>query len=81
MQRADVMCVVYAVNDPASKASIRDNWLPRMRRLGVSVPVILVGNKVDLALTDRSANDLKREHEPTMNEYRVSVVPVLVRSV
>jgi Ras family protein T1 len=72
IQRADVMCIVYAVNDAASKASIRDNWLPRVRRLGVSVPIILVGNKVDLALTERSVNDLKREHEPIMNEYRVS---------
>jgi Ras family protein T1 len=70
IQRADVMCIVYAVNDAASKASIRDNWLPRVRRLGVSVPIILVGNKVDLALTERSVNDLKREHEPIMNEYR-----------
>jgi Ras family protein T1 len=38
MKKADVICVVYAVNDPATKESIRTRWLPKIRHLGLTVP-------------------------------------------
>jgi GTPase SAR1 family protein len=116
MQKADVICVVYAVNDPASKESIQTRWLPKIRRLGRNVllflahfslltphsfarllshlifleithsfvcsvlfyfmfisqiPVVLVGNKFDLAPQERTLDDLRRELEPITNQYRV----------
>lgn len=50
--QANVICVVYAVDDAASFQRLRTHWLPTIRRvLGPEesrshVPVILVGNKV-----------------------------------
>jgi len=70
MKKADVICVVYAVNDPATKESIRTRWLPKIRHLGLTVPVVLVGNKFDLAASERTLEDLRRELEPIMNQYR-----------
>ena len=48
--KADVVCIVYAVDDEDSLDSVTDHWLPLLRvSLGDShtTPVILVGNKVD----------------------------------
>lgn len=49
--RAHVICVVYAVNDDDTIDRISSYWLPIIRQtLGEShkVPIILVGNKIDL---------------------------------
>lgn len=37
MKKADVICIVYAVNDAATKESIQTRWLPQIRRLGLNV--------------------------------------------
>jgi len=50
LERADVVCIVYAVDDEDSLDSVTDHWLPLLRvTLGQdhTTPVILVGNKVD----------------------------------
>ena len=49
LERADVVCVVYAVDDEDTLDSVTDHWLPLIRlHLGQEhrTPVILVGNKV-----------------------------------
>jgi len=50
LERADVVCIVYAVDDEDSLDSVTEHWLPLLRvTLGEqhATPVILVGNKVD----------------------------------
>jgi len=49
--KAHVICIVYAVNDDDTIEKISSYWLPIIRQtLGQNhkIPVILVGNKVDL---------------------------------
>ena len=50
LEKAHVVCIVYAVDDEDSLDSVTEHWLPLLRvTLGDShtTPVILVGNKVD----------------------------------
>ena len=50
LEKAHVVCIVYAVDDEDSLDSVTDHWLPLLRVTlgdGHSTPVILVGNKVD----------------------------------
>lgn len=48
--RANVVCVVYAVDDEASLERVASYWMPTIRRCypDVHCPVVLVGNKIDL---------------------------------
>lgn len=51
INKAHVVCIVYAVNDDDSLDRITAHWLPFIREsTGVDQrkPVVLVGNKVDL---------------------------------
>jgi Ras family protein T1 len=51
IQRAHVVCVVYAVDDEESLEKVSTYWLPLLRDVCSSEsrrPVVLVGNKVDL---------------------------------
>ena len=50
IQRAHVVCVVYSVEDEDSLDHVTSHWLPLVRSCvqGSPLPVILVGNKVDL---------------------------------
>jgi mitochondrial Rho GTPase 1 len=66
IKRADVICIVYAVNNLDSISRISTFWLPFLRRLGRNVPVVLVGNKIDTR--DNESNlDLVM---PIMNEFK-----------
>lgn len=51
IQKAHVVCVVYAVDDDDTLDRITSHWLPYIRN-AISAdqrkPVVLVGNKVDL---------------------------------
>lgn len=67
IERADVICIVYAINHAESIQSITEYWLPLIRNtLGAehTTPVILVGNKSDQA----DANSLENV-VPIMNDY------------
>ncbi|XP_063961643.1 mitochondrial Rho GTPase 1-A-like isoform X1 [Lytechinus pictus] len=67
IDRADVICVVYAVSNKDTIDSITDYWLPLVRNtLGSDhlTPVIIVGNKSDQA----DANSLETV-VPIMNDY------------
>lgn len=51
INKAHVVCIVYAVNDDDSLDRITAHWLPFIREsagLDQRKPVVLVGNKVDL---------------------------------
>lgn len=60
IQRAHVICVVYSVDDEDSLDHVTSHWLPLVRSSvqGTPLPVILVGNKVDLV--DYSTIDVSR---------------------
>ena len=67
IRRADVVAVVYAVDDEDTLDSVTDHWLPFIQRtLGEDhkTPVILVGNKVDVV--DYSTMEAVL---PIMNEF------------
>ncbi|PIK57707.1 putative mitochondrial Rho GTPase 1-A isoform X1 [Apostichopus japonicus] len=67
IERADVICVVYAVNDKETIDNITEYWLPLIRNTlsaDHTTPIILVGNKSDQA----DANSLETV-VPIMNDY------------
>ncbi|KAF8158952.1 mitochondrial Rho 1 [Mycena galopus ATCC 62051] len=69
IRKAHVICVVYSIDNPNSFDRIPTFWLPHFRQLGVNVPVILVGNKIDLR-GNITNEDLKEEIQPIMNEFK-----------
>lgn len=50
IQKANVVCVVYAVDDEESMEQITSYWLPLIRENHPDklCPVVLVGNKIDM---------------------------------
>lgn len=60
IQRAHVVCIVYAVDDEESFEKVSSYWLPLLRNVcsrEARRPVVLVGNKTDLI--DVSTNDVR----------------------
>ncbi|THG94031.1 hypothetical protein EW026_g7355 [Hermanssonia centrifuga] len=70
IRKAHVICVVYAIDNPHSFDRIPAYWLPYFRQLGVNVPVILVGNKMDLRGGEVTNEALEGEVLPVMNEFK-----------
>ncbi|GAA5913928.1 hypothetical protein JCM6882_004399, partial [Rhodosporidiobolus microsporus] len=59
-----------SIDNPNSFDRVPTYWLPTIRSLGVNVPVILIGNKIDLregAVTNQALED---EIVPIMQEYK-----------
>ncbi|KAJ7212008.1 EF hand associated-domain-containing protein [Mycena pura] len=70
IRKAHVICVVYSIDNPNSFDRIPTFWLPHFRQLGVNVPVILVGNKIDLRGGEVANEALVEEIVPIMNEFK-----------
>ncbi|KAL4080906.1 P-loop containing nucleoside triphosphate hydrolase protein [Scleroderma citrinum] len=70
IRKAHVICVVYSIDNPNSFDRIPTFWLPHFRQLGVNVPVILVGNKIDLRGGEVTNEALEDEIIPIMNEFK-----------
>ncbi|KAF9019193.1 mitochondrial Rho GTPase [Hymenopellis radicata] len=70
IRKAHVICVVYSVENSHSFVRIPTFWLPHFRQLGVNVPVILVGNKIDLRGGEVTNEALEDEIVPIMNEFK-----------
>lgn len=64
IRKADVLCVVYAVDDPPSFLHLSSFWLPLIRRARASdgernaAPIVVVGNKLDLQARLQSGQDV-----------------------
>ncbi|GJQ13379.1 hypothetical protein GpartN1_g5170.t1 [Galdieria partita] len=69
IRKADVLVLVYDVSKRETLDRASSYWLPTLRRLGVSVPVVLVGNKIDVR---GIGADHSLEHliKPIMDEFR-----------
>ncbi|KAL0961338.1 hypothetical protein HGRIS_006294 [Hohenbuehelia grisea] len=70
IRKAHVICIVYSIDKPNSFDRIPTYWLPHFRQLGVNVPVILVGNKIDLRGGEVTNEALEAEILPIMNEFK-----------
>lgn len=70
LRRANVICIVYSISAPSSFDRIPTYWLPYIRSLGINVPVILVGNKIDLRSGDVTNAALEDELAPVMAEFK-----------
>ncbi|PVV02810.1 hypothetical protein BB560_002724 [Smittium megazygosporum] len=71
IQKANVLCLVYSVINRDSFERITQVWLPFLRNKGVSVPIILVGNKIDRKNTVPSENIVESsEMLSLMGEYK-----------
>ncbi|KAH7101264.1 mitochondrial Rho GTPase [Auriculariales sp. MPI-PUGE-AT-0066] len=70
IRKAHVICVVYAIDNPNSFQRVPTYWLPHFRKLGVNIPVILVGNKIDLRGGEVTNQALEDEIEPIMQEFK-----------
>ena len=76
LTRAHVICLVYSISEPSSFDRVAEYWLPLFRREGVNVPVILVGNKIDLRGGEVTNQGLEDEIAPIMREFKVCLVPI-----
>ncbi|KAL0084779.1 EF hand associated-domain-containing protein [Phycomyces blakesleeanus] len=70
IRKAHVICIVYAIDDPNTFNRLSLYWLPYIRSLGVNVPSVLVGNKIDLRGDDVTNQSLEDEVIPIMNEFK-----------
>ncbi|KAH9997968.1 P-loop containing nucleoside triphosphate hydrolase protein [Russula vinacea] len=70
IRKAHVICVVYAIDNSNSFNRISVYWLPYFRQLGINVPVILVGNKIDLRGGEVTNKSLEDEIRPIMADFK-----------
>lgn len=70
LPRAHVICLVYSIADPATFDRVAEYWLPLFRREGVNVPVILVGNKIDMRGGEVTNEALEEEIGPLMSQFK-----------
>ncbi len=72
LQKADVVVLVYDVSKKDALQRVRSHWLSEFERLRLDVPVILVGNKMDLrgGTAENPSHSLEGEIMPIMNDYK-----------
>lgn len=70
IKQAQVICLVYAVDDAKTFARVPAYWLPYIRSLGVNVPIVLVGNRIDTRGEDINNPVLEDEILPIMNDFK-----------
>ncbi|SCV74493.1 BQ2448_8134 [Microbotryum intermedium] len=70
IRKAHVVAIVYAIDNPTSFDRVPTYWLPTIRSLGVNVPVILIGNKIDLRSGQVTNEALEDECVPIMHEFK-----------
>lgn len=46
--QTDVFLMCFSVVDPDSLQNVRAKWCPELHRFSTSIPIILVGTKIDL---------------------------------
>ena len=44
----DISMIVFSVSDPSSFSSVKNKWIPELKHDHPKVPIVLVGNKIDM---------------------------------
>jgi Ras family protein T1 len=70
VRAANVIALVYVADDESGFERLGSYWLPYIRSLGVNVPVVLVGNKIDIRGGDMSNAELEDRILPLMNDFK-----------
>ncbi|KAI9316101.1 EF hand associated-domain-containing protein [Dichotomocladium elegans] len=68
--RAQVICIVYAIDDPDTLKAVPLCWLPYIRSFNVNVPLVLVGNKIDLRAEGKAKMSVEEDVFPIMANYK-----------
>lgn len=58
-QEASVIVLCFSMDKPGTLRRVSSYWMPELRRLGVHVPVMLVGCKSDVRPADRSLHEVR----------------------
>lgn len=67
-KKADAVVLTYACDRPETLDHLSSYWLPELRQMGVRVPVIIVGCKLDLRSDHQQS--LEQMMTPIMQEFR-----------
>jgi len=81
IERAHVIVLVYDVNNIECIKRLKSHWIPRILRINdkvrdhytlhtMKIPIILVGNKVDLRSSQHDTSDLESQLNPYFLEYK-----------
>lgn len=60
-QEADVVVLCFSMDKPQTLRRVSSYWMPELRRLGVHVPIMLVGCKSDIRPADQSLHHVSFE--------------------
>ena len=69
IEKANVIILVYDVNNLDCIQRLKTYWMPRISKINDKVPVIFVGNKVDLR-TSNSENELTNLMNHTFEDFK-----------
>jgi len=70
-----VILLIYDSCSPESKSRLVTDWLPRLENLNLTVPIILVGNKVDKK-SSYAENELQTLLPPIMKRFKVNPITI-----
>lgn len=75
IEKANVIVLVYDVNSVASQQRVKTYWMPRISKIDDKVPVIYVGNKLDLRSTsaDNEMKNLLKDHFEKFNQVQIGI--------
>uniref|UniRef100_A0A061RX14 Ras homolog gene family, member T1 n=1 Tax=Tetraselmis sp. GSL018 TaxID=582737 RepID=A0A061RX14_9CHLO len=68
-RKADVILLLWSKESSESLQRLREHWLPFLRLLGVSVPIVLVGARQDLA-AQKEKHTLQQAITPLMTQFK-----------
>jgi len=57
---ADVIVLLFATDRPQTLSRVSSYWMPELRRLQVTVPVVLVGTKSDLKPNEQQLQQVRQ---------------------
>jgi len=58
--KTDIFLLCFSVVNPYSFENVKETWLPELRHHCPSVPIILVGTKIDLKEDEKTLEELKK---------------------
>lgn len=72
LRSADVVCIVYDVTRAETFDSVGNRWMPELAASNVTVPVVLLGNKLDSRDPgDRASLAIRQRIVPLVQQYGV----------